>query len=255
MHRPNTHSTPQNKNSNTAQHTDQQHPDSQFSKSATSRWNSGHEILPIPELGLFSMRFFVYARRCAWHLSCCCSARPSWLLALARMPTFRELKIEPGMKAGPAVLPSWLPGWGARKAVGAREVSIWNEPGVRLYRYWSTKHSSFFAACSPQHRARAACRASSKLLRQVLHEPRGGFKSCQVGTSPLGYLPEFAALRAQSTPHGPRPGPALALWCTCWFPACPAVESTRKDPGPEEKEVPKCEIKQYSGNYSNKFIK
>ena len=34
---------------------------------------------------------------------------------------------------------------------------------------------------------------------------RGGVISCQVRTSPLGDLPEFAVLKAQSTPHGPRP--------------------------------------------------
>ena len=125
-----------------------------------------------------------------------------------------------------------------------------------MKRVWSTaigagvqKHWSFLAACPPQHRARAACRAFSKFPRQVLHEPRGGVKWCEIGTSPLGYLPEFAAVRAQSTPHGPRPGPALALWCTRWSPVCPAAESRRKDPGPEEKEMRKCEIGRFGTWY------
>ena len=35
-------------------------------------------------------------------------------------------------------------------------------------------------------------------------------RRCQVVLSPdVGYLPEFVALKAQSTPHVPRPGPAL----------------------------------------------
>ena len=55
----------------TKQHTDQQHPNRQSNNGATSRWNSGYEIPPIPELALFSMQLFVGARRCSWPLSCC----------------------------------------------------------------------------------------------------------------------------------------------------------------------------------------
>ena len=48
----------------------------------------------------------------------------------------------------------------------------------------------------------------------------------------------LATLNAQSTCHGPRPGPTLAPWCSGGLPACPGAESTRKDPRPEEKKVP-----------------
>ena len=75
-------------------------------------------------------------------------------------------------------------------------------------------------------------------------QPRGRVNSCQFRTPPLGYLPEFAALKAHSTPHGPRPGLSLALWSTRGSPACPAAVSRRKDPGPEEKETLKCEKSQ-----------
>eukprot|EP00904_Undaria_pinnatifida_P012066 jgi/Undpi1/7990/HiC_scaffold_24.g10462.m1 len=56
---------------------------------------------------------------------------------------------------------------------------------------------------------------------------------------PMDGKEQQSQARAQSTPHGPRPGPALALWCTRWSPVCPAAESRRKDPGPEEKEMRK----------------
>ena len=56
-----------------------------------------------------------------------------------------------------------------------------------------------------------------------------------LGRPPRGYLPFFATLNPQSTCHGPGPGPTLAPWCSGGLPACPATESTRKDPRPEEK--------------------
>ena len=48
-------------------------------------------------------------------------------------------------------------------------------------------------------------------------------------------LADFASLKAHSTRHGARPGPTLGSWCTGGSPACPAAESARKDPWPEEK--------------------
>lgn len=60
-------------------------------------------------------------------------------------------------------------------------------------------------------------------------------KRCQLGTSPLGYMPELPALKGQSTPHGPYPGPAREPWCTRRPPACPAAGSTINDPRPKEK--------------------
>ena len=44
------------------------------------------------------------------------------------------------------------------------------------------------------------------------------------------HLPDFAALNAQSTHDGARPGPKLAPWCTGGPPACPVAESPRKNP-------------------------
>ena len=55
-----------------------------------------------------------------------------------------------------------------------------------------------------------------------------------VGNGSRGYLPLFAKLKPQSTCHGPRPGPTLAPQCSRGPPACPATESTRKDPRAEE---------------------
>ena len=42
-------------------------------------------------------------------------------------------------------------------------------------------------------------------------------------------------MSAQSTRHGARPGPTLAPSCTRGPPACPAAESTRKEPRAKEK--------------------
>ena len=55
------------------------------------------------------------------------------------------------------------------------------------------------------------------------------------GKRSRGYLPDFATLNFQSTHHGARPGPTLALSCTSGSPACPAAESARKDQRPEQK--------------------
>ena len=44
----------------------------------------------------------------------------------------------------------------------------------------------------------------------------------------------------QSTCHGPRPGPTLAPWCSGGLLVCPGAESTKNDPGPEEKKMPMC---------------
>ena len=47
--------------------------------------------------------------------------------------------------------------------------------------------------------------------------------------------PARATLNAQSTRQGVRQGPTLTLWRTGGSPACPAAESARKDPRPDEK--------------------
>ena len=63
-----------------------------------------------------------------------------------------------------------------------------------------------------------------------------GFRS--VESPPVIYLPDFANLNAQSTPHGAHPGPKLAPRCTGGPPACrPAAESARNDPRAPEKSV------------------
>ena len=59
---------------------------------------------------------------------------------------------------------------------------------------------------------------------------------------PLIILIQFAALRAQSMPHGPRPGLVPTVWCRRWFPAYPAAEITGKDPKPEDDEMPTSEL-------------
>ena len=56
----------------------------------------------------------------------------------------------------------------------------------------------------------------------------------------LDYLPARATLNAQSTSHGPRPGPALSPWCTSDPPSCPPAESARQDPRKAEKRSPMC---------------
>ena len=60
------------------------------------------------------------------------------------------------------------------------------------------------------------------------------------GKRSRGYLPDYAASDTQSTPRGARPGPTLAPWCAGGSPACPAAESARKDPRPEEKKSKFC---------------
>ena len=51
----------------------------------------------------------------------------------------------------------------------------------------------------------------------------------------------LATLPPQSTCHRRRPGPTLAPWCPGGLPACHGAESTRKDPRPEEKDMPMCQ--------------
>ena len=48
------------------------------------------------------------------------------------------------------------------------------------------------------------------------------------------YLPDRATLNAHSTRRGARRGPKTFAQCTRGPPACPAAESARKDPLPEE---------------------
>ena len=51
-----------------------------------------------------------------------------------------------------------------------------------------------------------------------------------------GCLTDFATSNAHFTHHRARPRPTLAPWCTTGGPpGCPAAESERKDPRPEEK--------------------
>ena len=75
-------------------------------------------------------------------------------------------------------------------------------------------------------------------------------RQCHIVSSPNDplHLVKLAS-RAQSTPHGPQPGPALALWRRNWSPACPAAEGTRKDPGPEEKKINAEEVRKRSTSY------
>ena len=64
-----------------------------------------------------------------------------------------------------------------------------------------------------------------------------------VGNGSRGYLPLFATLSPQSTCHGPRPGPTCAPQCSCGPLACPATESTRKDPRAKERKMRMCKKK------------
>ena len=57
-----------------------------------------------------------------------------------------------------------------------------------------------------------------------------------VGKRPCGYMPYFATLNTQGTHHRARRGPTLATR-TGGSPACPAAESARKDPRPQEKKL------------------
>ena len=69
-------------------------------------------------------------------------------------------------------------------------------------------------------------------------QQRSGVISCQVRTSPIGYLPDIADSKAPSTPRCARPSSALALGCTRGFLSCPATESTRNDRRADKKEMP-----------------
>ena len=109
--------------------------------------------------------------------------------------------------------------------------------------------------CSPRARARAldhehgVGRQSVRAVGRILNEMRNPsgifFNLCvglygpgclhMLGMPPRGYLTVFATLNPQSTCHGPRPGPTLAPWCSGGPPACPAAESTSKEPRPQEK--------------------
>ena len=70
------------------------------------------------------------------------------------------------------------------------------------------------------------------------------------GKRSRGYLPEFATLNARSTRHGAQPEPILAPWCTGGPSSCPAAESARKDPRPEENSF----VFRKSQNFMHKHI-
>ena len=64
----------------------------------------------------------------------------------------------------------------------------------------------------------------------------------------------LSTLNPQSTCHGPRPGPTLAPHCSGGLPAFPGAESTRKDPRPEEKEMPMCKKTYRHSNIGGGYV-
>ena len=81
--------------------------------------------------------------------------------------------------------------------------------------------------------------ADEKPVVRVLHD------TCEAlgGRKRIPWLSaSFSDFKPQRTCHGP---PVLAPQCSRGPPACPATESTRKDPRAEEQKMPMCKIRQF----------